>query len=293
MCFISKRNSLCLTETSIPKPVFSEVWQFSEQFSSHGGQLQGPDSDVILSIPETAINDISDKESSHGVSSSSPSPSDITSGIKSNDSEKQDVTTGVTDQNDQVAKGVRIYGAISTDLETVQRKLRLASTETISSPVAEYFAGENFTFHQPVCISLPHFLPPDINTSDVRVYQFHTDNTGEIVVERLTLSKPNDNTPEERSDEPDSSIADDVVKRTGVFYFSEKGEINILTDHFSGYLCTQCKQELDPPHLRLRLYGRHIQRNTRDVDLTLFIWDRRLDIRDFRKVSVLFCSLPP
>ena len=297
-------TSTTLRETSStpPAPAFSSAWQFSGLFSANGGQLQGQDSDVILSIPENAIKDVIDGDpppSGDAVRSEVRRVSDVsTPETRSSEGRPQDTaaSTGVIDHEDQqgdvcservASGGLTIRGAISTDLKAVHRKLRLAGTETINSPVVEYFAGENFTFQKPVCISLPHFLPPDVCTSDVRVYQYHVDNAGETRIEMLRLVKPNDNDwPREESHDADCDAGDGGSRHHagGVFFFSEKKRINILTVHFSEYFCTLCQKEMSPPHLRLRLYGRHLQRRTRDVDLILFIWDLRLDIKDFRKV---------
>lgn len=261
--------------------------------------MRGRDSDVILVIPENAINNITDKVPSSADPSSSVPACEVTVPIKKDASITLDIIADVTDRSTlsglsekTASKGVEIYGAICTDLTAVHAKLSLASTETISSPVVEYHAGRvDCTFQKPVCISLPHFLPPGVSTNDhVRVYQFDVDAVGEIHLEMLTLVTVKDNTSREGCDESSSDIADDIVKHTGVFYFNEKREINILVHHFSGYFCTHCKKEVAPPHLRLRLYGTHTQRRTREVNLKLFIWDLRLNIRDFRKV-IRFVSL--
>ena len=253
--------------------------------------MRGRDSDVILVIPENAINDINDKAPSSADPSSPVLACEVTVPVKPDASKTPDITADVSNRStssglseETASNGVEIYGTISTDLTAVHTKLSLASTETISSPVVEYYAGVDCTFQKPVCISLPHFLPPGVSANDhVRVYQFDRDAVGEIRLEMLTLVTVKDNTPREGCDESSGDIADDV-RRTGVFYFNEKREIKILVHHFSGYFCTHCKKEVEPPHLRLRLYGTHTQRRTRDVNLKLFIWDLRLNIRDFRKV---------
>ncbi|KAK7489808.1 hypothetical protein BaRGS_00018990 [Batillaria attramentaria] len=44
-----------------------------------------------------------------------------------------------------------------------------------------------------------------------------------------------------------------------------------------------CTCQRIPPNLHVRVYGKHVQRRTRDVDLFLLVCDRRLETRDFRK----------
>nr|KAG5687212.1 hypothetical protein BaRGS_006833 [Batillaria attramentaria] len=160
-----------------------------------------------------------------------------------------------------------VRGAVSTDLTIIHKELSLNENETIASPVVEYFAGRNHRFLRPVRIVLPHCLPPSYSQDKVRVYRFHRDSFGCTKVEKLDPLKA------------------DEDSQTGYFLVPETREVHILTYHFTGYFCTYCNVEKEPPFLRLRLYGKHLHRRTRDVDLWLFIWDTRLDVRDFRKAG--------
>ncbi|XP_070189353.1 uncharacterized protein [Littorina saxatilis] len=229
--------------TEPQQPIFSRSWQFQESFSSGGGQLQGADSDVVLSLPENAI---------------------------------------VAD-----SQRVTIYGAVSTDLDSVQEKLKLCEEEVISSPVVEYFAGEMFSFRDTVCISLPHFLPPGVAECEIKVYQAHQDDEGKIYTELLRCSADT----EPKSDKRAAEESTDVVAlgdatSVGTFCLSKDNRINILTRHFTGYFCTVCRKQLDPYLIAIRLYGEHVRRLTQEVDLNLFIGDQRLNIRDFRKTVI-------
>ncbi|KAK7480132.1 hypothetical protein BaRGS_00028616, partial [Batillaria attramentaria] len=162
---------------------------------------------------------------------------------------------------------VTFQGAVSTDLTVVHKELCLSEKETISSPVTEYYANDTH-FHKPVRIVLPHFLPPDYCSERVSVYQFHQDRSGCLKVERLSPQEPEDQ------------------KEATYIIVPELQQVHIFAYHFTGYVCAYCKAEIEPPFLQLRLYGKHIQRARRHVDLFLFVWDSRLDIRDFRKAGL-------
>ncbi|KAK7480271.1 hypothetical protein BaRGS_00028439 [Batillaria attramentaria] len=181
-----------------------------------------------------------------------------------------DVSLHVPKNAVEVFRKVTVKSAVSTDLKLIHRELGLNDSETIASPVAEFCTSESFTFVQPVIVNLPHFLPEDCSKDKVRVYRFHLDCRGFLHIERLKQAKS------ETGELPED----------GSFHFSAPQEIQVYTSHFTGFLCTLCDADIVPVPLRLRLYGRHVQRETRDVDLWLFVGDSRLDIRDFRK-SVL------
>ncbi|XP_070209772.1 uncharacterized protein [Littorina saxatilis] len=266
------------------QPIFSRSWQFSKSFSSKGGRLQGVDSDVILFVPGDAVDDAGDdvtrgcgtiptQRKRHQSISNNQKEQATPEEDQMNNSEESDSTTAVT-----------IRGATSIDLKGVRGKLKLSATESICSPVVEYYAGENVVFKKPVCISLPHFLPPDADKSNVKVYQVSRSSDGEICVELLKLADTQNH--DEGLEEGEKGFTENTASSLGSFYLSEEKRITIFTNHFTGYFCTHCQHGTDPPYLKFRLYGRHLQRRTRDVDLTLFIWDLRLDIRDFRKAGL-------
>ncbi|XP_070209768.1 uncharacterized protein [Littorina saxatilis] len=272
------------TEGNSHQPIFSRSWQFSKSFSSKGGRLQGVDSDVILFVPGDAVDDagedvtrgcgtIPTQRKRHQSISNNQKEQATPEEDQMNNSEESDATAAVT-----------IRGATSIDLKGVRGKLKLSATESICSPVVEYYAGENVVFKKPVCISLPHFLPPDADKSNVKVYQASRSSDGEICVELLKLADtPNH---DEGLEEGEKGFMENTASSLGSFYLLGEKRITIFTNHFTGYFCTHCQHGTDPPYLKFRLYGRHLQRRTRDVDLTLFIWDLRLDIRDFRKAGL-------
>jgi hypothetical protein len=250
----------------LPKPLFSNKWQFEKTVSSSGGRLQGYDSDVVVSIPPYAVDD------AHSLTTSSCPQSS-----------KQDLFNESSEEHEH-SLTVKIHGTISTDLRRVHEQLQLEEDEKICSPVAEYFAGKDFRFQKPVCILLPHFLPDDILRTEIRVYQVEAGDGGTVAgISTVQLLK----TTHEESKDLDSS---DFTCTSAEGFCLKNGQVWIFTTHFSAYFCTHCKKELNPPNLYLRLYASYLLRKSihktaTDVSLKLFIWDSRLAIRDFRKVS--------
>jgi hypothetical protein len=242
----------------LPKPMFSKAWQFEETFSSPGGILQGCDSDVVLSIPTDAVDECQPRQS--------PSSSDS--------SYKQSGITGLRVQHDQPRQtsGIQILGAICTNLWTVHEQLRLEENEKICSPVAEYFAGKDFRFQKPVCIFLPHFLPKDIHETEIRVYQIQGEDGREMRISTVQLLQKDE----------------DFKSLSAEGFCLKNGQICIFTTHFSAWCCTTI--EKTPPNLQLRLYASYFQRKAdTDIYVTLLIWDKRLNISDFRKASHIQC----
>jgi hypothetical protein len=264
-------ESDCADEPDIPNPMFSEIWQFEGTFTSSGGNIQGCDSDVVLSIPPDAIDECYSQFQKSSTDSNS----------------NQDLfhnSFGFEHYQPDQAAGITIHGAISTDLQRVHQQLHLEEDEKICSPVAEYFAGKDFRFHKPVCIRLPHFLPEDIHKTEIRVYQIQEGEDGTEM--RISTVQLLETTNEESNDFKTSKSAS-----TEGFCW-ENGQICIFTTHFSAYFCTHCKKEMNPPKLYLRLYAKYFQKpNTTDVNIKLFIWDTRLEIRDFRKVRLTIYAL--
>lgn len=206
------------------QPAFSKSWQFEQDFSKEGGQLQGYNSDVVLSIPPGAIK-----------------------------------------------KGpiVKVKGAVSTDLDRVHKQLRLSHNEKLVSPVIEYNAGFDYSFEKPVRISLPHFIPGEAPYSDVCVYWFNKTNAG-FRLQKPILQKLLPDTHE-----------DQTGLQNGVFRFSEPGRIEIVVTHFCGFFCTHCEER--SPQLQMRLYGSPCGITETEVIIYLLVWDKRLDIKDFRE----------
>ncbi|KAK7475570.1 hypothetical protein BaRGS_00033203, partial [Batillaria attramentaria] len=169
---------------------------------------------------------------------------------------------------------VTIAGAVSVDLKTVHDKLGIDQDDVIVSPVIEYVTErEDFVFQKPVRVYLPHFLPSSFSPNDVSVYQFYKGEDGNIHTEKAVRV----------ADEDDVENAE-YDGSGGTFCILETDNILVFMSHFSGVFSCFKSWVLGPPQLHLRLYGEHIQRNTRDVDLDLLVSDKRLTIRDFIKI---------
>ena len=216
------------------RPYFSGTWQICKEFTSQGGTLRAPRSDVRVEIPEDAV--------------------------------EEDIY-------------VLLKGAICTDLDSVHRNFQLPDSEYIMSPVAEYSAGRGFQFQKPVRVVLRHFLPPTFSKDNVKVYQCRLLESGDWTIQALHL--------EEKDNRRRLLTWKEYVQQTGVFYFAENSEIHVLTNHFSLYFCTDCGTNYPPPELWLEVHARHVikEADERQVDVRLDIWDRRLQVQDFRQVG--------
>ena len=70
--------------------------------------------------------------------------------------------------------------------------------------------------------------------------------------------------------------------------------ICISTIHFSGYFCTSCDTSGHLPSICAMVFGSHVQitPTRREVRVFLYIWDRKLTIKDYLEVNIqlnLFC----
>lgn len=171
------------------------------------------------------------------------------------------------------ATSVEVHALISTDLNAAYRAIPVPGDEYIISPVAEYFAGHDFLFLEPVLVTLPIFPPANVSENEISVYSFNRHDLGPIELTKLRLQSK-DNT------DRDSTLS-------GTYYFAENNKIVVILNHFSGCFCT-CRAELLPQHLYLLVFGNDSRKaqGGRQVHIRLEIWDNRLDVKDFEKVRV-------
>ena len=80
---------------------------------------------------------------------------------------------------------VVIHTAVCSDVDRVRRVLQLRDEDQVVSPLAEYWAGPQFRFQRPVCITLPHCLPKDPDLNLVRVYRVSRGPNGHVIVTRV------------------------------------------------------------------------------------------------------------
>ena len=171
------------------------------------------------------------------------------------------------------ATSVEVHALISTDLDAAYRAMPVPGDEYIISPVAEYFAGHDFLFLEPVHVTLPIFPPAKVSEKEISVYSFSRHVLGHIELTKLRLQSK-DNTDRDHT-------------LSGTYFFAESNKIVVILDHFSGCFCT-CKAELLPQHLHLLVFGNDSRKaqGGRQVYIRLEIWDNRLDVKDFEKVRV-------
>ncbi|XP_070176889.1 uncharacterized protein [Littorina saxatilis] len=269
-----------------PPPIMSMSWQHKGTFGHTGGVLRKPGSDVILHVPTQALGP---------------------------------------------DNPVVIHTAVCADIDHVHTVLELAHEEQIVSPLAEYWAGLDFSFQRPVCITLPLCLPPDPDLSLLRVYRVSRRQDGHVTLtsiklqennlsdcpsgqqeignahsvagESYVLCKDREKTEEADTDSDCShrgSIPLDnkyqhsegqrqhvgyAWEESGHYEVSSEGQVLVTTDHFCGYVCVYCGRSQGPPELVAMVYGRHEKMSSlqRLASVDLYIWDKRVDIGDFRQ----------
>ncbi|XP_070199210.1 uncharacterized protein [Littorina saxatilis] len=86
---------------------------------------------------------------------------------------------------------VVIHTAVCADIDHVHTVLELADEEQVVSPLAEYWAGLDFSFQRPVCIMLPLCLPPDPDLSLLRVYRVSRRQDGHVTLTSIKLQENN------------------------------------------------------------------------------------------------------
>lgn len=237
-------------------PITCSQWHTVTTFSSAGGRLQHSDSDVILDVPPDAID--------HNVY-------------------------------------VDIHSVVCANEERIRSLIRFPKDAVLVSPLVEYWAGWDFRFLCSVRISLPHCLPANPYLRSVRVYRVHRNLDGSVSVTRLrstTVAGPA-GSPKTNLQSKDSE-AEELGNENGMaweenatFHFSADGNLYVITNCFSGYVCVYCKKEQCPPVLEVladadvKRKGGHTGKYSATV--TLHVWDRRLNILDFRKVGRAIC----
>ena len=184
--------------------------------------------------------------------------------------------------------GVVVHAAICADVDRIRRLLNLSDDEQIVTPLAEYWAGQDFRFQSPVSITLPHFLPPDYDPDHVRVYHVTRTHDGRITLTRINEDPETGKVPEDRA-----TILDDSDVRLEEKYLgciqSEESHIQLFTDHFCGYVCTYCGTQVKKNRrLRRELYVMGSGSLTASPDSAYYLdVFARVRVADFRQVNVL------
>ena len=188
--------------------------------------------------------------------------------------------------------GVVVHAAICADVGRIRRLLKLSDDEEIVTPLAEYWAGQDFRFQSPVSITLPHFLPPDYDPDHVRVYHVTRTHDGRITLTRINEDPETGKVPEDGATTLDDSDVRLEENHSGCIQ-SEESHIQLFTDHFCGHVCTYCEKKVKKNgRLRPQLYVRASGSLTATPDsryrLEVFasVWDGRIKVADFRQVNM-------
>ena len=245
-------------EAGTPPPIVSRHWQGFRVITSAGHSWRQPGSDVILHVPAGAV---------------------------------------------ERERPVRVHVAICADVDHIRRVLMLQEEEEeeekkIVSPLAEYCVegAPNFRFARPVRLTLPHALPKDVDVDRVRVHRVSRSQDGSVVVTRLRNSAGTSPAAAGGSD----AAADDGGGGDGdgqghqadfpCFHLTSSGELHVVTDCFSGYVCSynNCGLRQESPVLVAMVCGSYTRegRSQRAIIRTL-VWDERLNIGDFQKVGAV------
>ena len=189
--------------------------------------------------------------------------------------------------------GVVVHAAICAEVVRIRRLLKLSDNEQIVTPLAEYWAGQDFRFQSPVSITLPHFLPPDYDPNLVRVYHVTRTQDKRIILTRINEDPETGKVPEDGATTLDYSDVRLEEKHPGCIQ-TEESHVQLFTDHFSGYVCTYCVKKVKEngrPRPELYLMASGSLTATPDsryyLDVFASVWDGRIKVADFRKVNVL------
>ena len=208
-----------------------------------------------------------------------------------------DVILQVPPEAVQGDDGVVIHAAICADVDRIRRVLNLSDDEQIVTPLAEYWAGQDFQFQSPVSITLPHFLPPDYDPDLVRVYHVTRTHDGRIIPTRINEDPETGKVPEDGATTLDGSDVRLEENHPGCIQ-SEESHIQLFTDHFTGYACTYCDTEVKKngrPRPQLYVMGSGSLTATPDsryhLDVFASVWDGRIKVADCRQVNVFMYLL--
>ncbi|XP_025083117.1 uncharacterized protein LOC112557460 isoform X2 [Pomacea canaliculata] len=134
------------------------------------------------------------------------------------------VPAGAIEDNTKVT----VHAAVCANDVYIKHKLQLPSTETIVSPLAEFKAGHDFCFQNHIQITLPTCLSSDYDVNLLHVYCItHGGQEEEINISKIQRLQ-------------DMTEAPDKEALEVYFYVNEERQVEVMTSHFSGYVCTYC-----------------------------------------------------
>ena len=265
-------------------------WQAALQFTNAGGTLQKPGSDVILHVPLDAV----DKKSSVLICTAVCTDIDRINHVL-NLPEEDVIVSPLVEY--WAGRHFRFQHPVRINLP------HILPPDYDLSNVRVYRAVKNSEGHV-VVTRLRHLVDDGIHDdSDSSLNSREKSGTNEqntrhptpyvkcgnvegVVEEKAkpTVDDSEKYTARSFKDQPE---AEDVVwEENSYFQISSDGQVIISTDCFSCYVCTECKRSQALPVLLARAYGSHRREGGRRLaKIYLYVWDRRLEISDFREVS--------
>jgi hypothetical protein len=179
----------------------------------------------------------------------------------------------VTPQNSEVVLDVpacavdnaEIFMSVSANISQISSKLGLPKNETIISPFAEFWTDESTTMKQKCRITLLQKLPEEYKVEHIHVYCVTSSQEGRLLKTRL---KYND------------------FEENACFTLTSDRRLVVLTNHFSGYVCSACNAQ-DLFCLTVLVAGVHQKANNGHhwANVSVYIWDSRLRNTDFQQVG--------
>jgi hypothetical protein len=141
--------------------------------------------------------------------------------------------------NAVVDNSVDVHVAVCADFCFIYQKLENLGLENedVSTPLVEYWAGEDFEFRKKVTITLPHVLPKKFKEENVRVYMITPDHYSTRSMKATPVARAKSFSLSHKEDGPSFVVSKDVIK--------------ITTSHFSAYVCTYCHKKAKPPKFEL------------------------------------------
>lgn len=257
-------------------PMFCPTWYAVHPVTCDGGAFNHGDSDVVLYVPPDAVG--------------------------------RHVTAAV-------------HAGSCANLAQVQPLMGLATGSVyIASPLVELWAGAHFRFLQPVRIRLPHYLPPGHDPTKVYVICLERSKVGQphlfrhmkpamsrghnlvrghlssglttaehvshilSPVERLVSQED-----EEQGVSEEEAEGAEKTEETEMVEVASDGHIYVTTVQLrGGYACVYQGVGVTGPALMVlaTAFYPQTQLGHPSAKVTVYIWDQRLAIKDFKAVSV-------
>ncbi|XP_070205710.1 uncharacterized protein [Littorina saxatilis] len=270
------------------KTIVCSRWQAAASFTTDGGILQKPGSEVVLHVPPGAV----DNESSVQVCSAvCVNNEHIYRALKL---PGEDLVVSPLaeywagpDFHFQLPVQIDLPHFLPPDADLsivrVYRATKNESGQTILSRLRQLETRDTATYS-----------PSSDNSTSERDAYKSLDGSSDEETPNLQgkdntppITKPSTPDQAERGQNTcfDQPEAEDVIwEKNGYFHVTSDGIVNISTDRFSCYVCTHCGRSQGQPTLHAWAFGEHkVSGRQRFADVALYVWDGRLNIQDYRK----------